>query len=82
MFTDLKLNLTTIRSIRKSPEVVAELVKRAERIRSAAGAADYEIDVRSDNARARVSVRTATARGRVLESKNQTLSRALDAGRG
>jgi hypothetical protein len=81
MFSGLRINNKTAAQIRRSPEVTDELRRRAERIRSAAGDDDFEVDVRPSRSRARVSVRTATFRGRYLEATEQTLSRALDAGR-
>lgn len=82
MFTGLRINNKTAAKIRRSPEVTAELRRRAELIRAATGNEDdFEVDVRTSRSRARVSVRTATFRGRALEATEQTLSRALDAGR-
>ena len=81
MFSDVRVNNRTARAIRRSAEVERDLRDRAERIRAAAGAEDFEVDVRPSSTRARVSVRTATFRGRYLEATDQTLSRSLDAGR-
>ena len=81
-FSGLRINNKVAAQIRRSPEVSAELERRAERIRDATGLpADFEVDVRTSRSRARVSVRTATFRGRYLEATEQTLSRSLDAGR-
>jgi hypothetical protein len=41
-----------------------------------------EVQVFDGATRARVTVATSTERGRYNEAKSQTLSRALDAGRG
>jgi hypothetical protein len=81
-FTKLKLNIPEVRRLRKSPAVAAELRRRGEKIRAAAGADDHEVQVFDGATRARVTVATSTWQGRYNEAKSQTLSRALDAGRG
>lgn len=72
-------------------KVVEELLKKTSvplleekgnAIRDAAGAEDFETEVWEGANRARVTVRTATFRGRYREAKYRTLSRAIEAGRG
>lgn len=82
MFTGLKINVAEARRIRKSAEVVAELKRRADKIRAAAGPDDHEVETYQGTSRARVTVRTSTFRGRSLEATRNNLSGSLDAGRG
>lgn len=66
----------------KSPEVLADLERRANAIAAAAGGSpDYEVDSRLGAERARASVVTATAEAMRDEATSRTLTRAIDAGR-
>lgn len=66
----------------KSPEVLADLERRAHNIAAAAGGApDYEIDGMVGRTRARAMVWTATPEARYDEATRRTLTRAIDAGR-
>ncbi|MEV8134296.1 hypothetical protein [Microbacterium aurantiacum] len=78
----IEMNSAGFDAILKSPEVQADLRRRAERIAAAAGGEpDFEVDVRVGASRARASVVTATTEGRLAEAKNRALTSALDAGR-
>lgn len=70
---------------RKQQAVRDELVRRGNAIADAAGGApDYAVTDDTDNRkkRAGVTVRTATPKAMVDESRHLTLTRALEAGRG
>jgi hypothetical protein len=70
------------REILRSAKVQAELERRAKAIADAAGGEpDYEVGSRVGANRVRTSVRTATQKAREDESRNKSLTRALDAGR-
>lgn len=72
------------RALRTSPEVMGEIDSRAQRIARAAGPG-YEASAAratGGRGRARASVRTATTQARRRESRDHTLLKALDAGRG
>lgn len=75
-----RLELTGVDDLLKSPEVLADLRRRANAIAAAAGEG-HEVDVRVGARRARASVRTATFDAMRAEAKDRTLTRALDAGR-
>ena len=80
---DVKLNRAAVQQLLKSPAVLADLERRAQRIAAAAGGApDFEVDARIGASRARASVRTATHKGRRAEATSRALTRAIDAGRG
>ena len=66
----------------KSPEITAELQRRAQLIAAAAGAGEFEVTVSQTPTRARVSVGTADHAARHNEATARGLSSALDAGRG
>jgi hypothetical protein len=74
------LNRKGVRDILRSPGVLADLRRRAERIAAAAGPG-HEVDSEVGRNRARESVRTDTIDAMVNEATSRTLSRALDAGR-
>lgn len=77
----LEFHYSAFNAVRNSPEVVAELTRRAEAIAAAAGEG-HEVEVRTGGARARASVRTATFQAMKAEAVDKTLTSALDAGRG
>lgn len=68
------------RQLRKSNEVLEELEKRAERIAAAAGSGVEASPFMGRN-RARVSVITVTEEARRANAEQNTLLRAVDAGR-
>jgi hypothetical protein len=74
------LNKAGIRDLLRSPEMVAVVGERAERIAAAAGDG-HIVETEVGPNRARASVRTGTFEAIVSESKNQTLTRAIDAAR-
>lgn len=70
-------------ALRKSPEVAAELERRARAIAQAAGGEpDFEVIMDETSSRARATVLTATIEGRVAEATDRALTNALGAGRG
>lgn len=80
---DVKWRLAGFREARTSPKVLAELVKRAERIAAASGDG-FEVDsqITGGRGRARASVRTATRAAVKKNAREQTLLRNLDRGKG
>ncbi|MFL2002017.1 hypothetical protein [Microbacterium sp. A1-JK] len=79
----IEMNPAGFAAILKSPEVQADLRRRAEAIAAAAGGGpDFEVDSRIGSTRARASVFTATTEGRLAEATDRVLTNALDAGRG
>lgn len=81
MATKFTFKPGALRKVRFSPEVRAELARRAQRVASAAGPG---MVVRSGNGRtrARSSVVTTTTEARIAEAKHRTLTRAFGAARG
>ena len=77
----VRMNPKGARAILRSPEVLAELRRRADRVATVAGDG-MEADGGVGPRRARASVRTATIQARRREAKSKALTRALDAGRG
>ena len=84
----VELNSAGIKALLSSPEVQADLLRRAEAIAAAAGGApNFEASVRvvggsSKAGRAYGTVRTATFEGQAAEATDRALTRAIDAGRG
>lgn len=76
----IELNSKAIRDLLRSPEVQAELLRRAQNIAAAAGPG-MEASVVPGRNRARASVITATAEARRAQATDRVLTRALDAGR-
>ena len=81
---DLRIEIddAAAEALLKSPEVRADLLRRAQRIAAAAGAGSYDVTLSTTPTRARVSVGTADYAARKAEATNRALTRALDAGRG
>lgn len=78
----IELNRAGVRELLRSPEVLADLQARAERVAAAAGGGeDFVAESSLGPNRARASARTASNRGRSLEATDRTLTRALDAAR-
>ena len=66
----------------KSPEVMDELVRRANQIAAAAGDGQWDVTPSQTPTRARVSVGTGDQKARETEATIRGLSSALDAGMG
>jgi len=80
----IKWNKDALEQIRKSPEVRADLKRRAEKIAEAAGgeAKGYKVtELVLEDPRGAVSI-MATGAARAHNQKHHSLIRALDAGRG
>lgn len=77
----IKLNSAEVRRVLRSPEVLADLMKRGGRVASAAGSG-FEAKPSVGRNRARVSVVATTSAARRAEAKHGVLSKSLDAGRG
>ncbi|MFA5712299.1 hypothetical protein [Mycolicibacterium sp.] len=75
------LNRKGMRQLLRSPEVLADLERRAERIAARAGDG-MEPSAMVGKNRARASVITATSEARKAEATRRALTRAIDAGRG
>lgn len=84
MSDDLQVEISDAAAIAllKSPEIVAELERRAQAIAAAAGAGTFEVTSTMTPTRARVSVGTADRAARHSEATTRSLTSALDAGRG
>jgi hypothetical protein len=78
----IEFNDTAAGQLLKSPEVQADLERRARAIAAAAGEGEYDITPSMTPTRARVSVGTADHAARHAEATGRALTRALDAGRG
>ena len=74
------LNRAAVRALLRSPEVKADLERRARSISAAAGPGN-EVESEVGINRARAAVVTETVEAMLNEAKNRTLTRALDAGR-
>jgi len=74
------LNRRGMRELLRSPEVLADLKRRAEQIAAAAGDG-MEPSAMVGKNRARASVITATPSARRAEAVTRALTRAIDAGR-
>lgn len=74
--------------IMNSPEMQADLLARAERIRDRAGSigtvgqSGYEADVRPGKSRAHAMVKTSGDHGARSNAKHNSLLKSIDAGRG
>lgn len=80
MDVKVKLNNAAVRELLRSPEVLAELQRRADLIAAAAGDG-FEVDASTGPQRARASIRTGTYPARKAEAVDHVLTAALDAGR-
>lgn len=74
------LNSKGVRQLLRSPEVLADLQRRAEQIAAAAGSG-MEASSMVGPGRARASVITATSAAREAEASGRALTRSVDAGR-
>jgi hypothetical protein len=77
----VKLNSKGVRELLNSPEVQADLLERAERIRAAAGSDEDFVVHESTSDRAGAVVVTASHEGRRAEAEDRVLTQAIDAGR-
>lgn len=80
MATRIKWNVKAFRELRLEPDVIADLEDRAERIADSAGDG-YEASAQAGKNRGRASVITGDYAAMRDNAKNQSLLRALDAGR-
>lgn len=74
------LNRKNVRALLKSPEIKAELERRAENIARVAGPGHRVVSEIGRN-RARAAVITVTIPAMLAEARDRNLTRALDAGR-
>lgn len=77
----LVMNYAGMKAIMKSPGVLADLMRRGNAVRAAAGHG-HMVTSRIGQTRARVSVITGTEGARRREAETRNLTRALDAARG
>lgn len=77
----IEFNDAVALALLKSPEVQADLARRAKAIAAAAGPGTYDVTPSMTPTRARVSVGTADHEARQAEATNRSLTAALDAGR-
>ena len=77
----LELNHSAIREFLRSPEVMAELRRRGDRVAARAGAG-HAVEEGVGKNRDRVHVYTATPAAMEAEARDHTSLAALDAGRG
>ena len=77
----VEINFEGATQLMKSPEVMADLEARAQRIAAAAGSG-HMVTAYAGKTRARVSVITASDTARRRESTDRNLTRAIDAARG
>lgn len=80
MTVRIKINRAGVGELLKSPEMQADLRRRADRIAAAAGPG-HEADSHVGRTRARSTVRTTTVEAMIQQAAHQTLSRAIEAGR-
>jgi hypothetical protein len=82
-YVRVDLNEQGVAELLKSPEVLADLERRANAIADAAGGEpeDYEVVVMIGRTRARASIRTASHRARAAEARERRLTRSFEAGR-
>ena len=79
----IKWNRNAFRELRSSPEVRAELERRAAAIARASGDGfEYDSGITGGRGRARASVWTSSSSARRRNARENTLLRNLDRGRG
>jgi len=80
----LELNSAGVRELLKSPEVQADLARRAGAIAAQASQSggQFGSNVQVGATRARAIAFTADAHAQELEARDRVLTRAVDAGRG
>lgn len=74
------LNRRGVKELLRSPEVLADLTRRADAVASAAGPG-HVVDAEVSPNRARAAVITGDLDAMRAEATNRTLTRAIDAGR-
>lgn len=74
------LNRAAVGALLKSPEIQADLRRRAERIAASAGPG-HKVETFVGKNRARASVSTDTDEAKVAQAAHQTLTKAIRAGR-
>ena len=77
----IKFNRNAFREIRLLPEVAADVHDRAERVAAAAGEGFDAFPTQAPRNRARAAVVTTSMKAIRQNARNNTLLRALDAGR-
>lgn len=77
----IEFNDAAMVALLKSPEVQADLLRRANAIARAAGDGAFDVTESMTPTRARVSVGTADYAARKSEATKRSLTSALDAGR-
>lgn len=80
MLERVVLNRAGMRTLLRSPEVAADLTRRAQAIAAAAGLG-HRVEVTYGTNRVRVAVITDSFEAMHDEATQRTLTRALDAGR-
>lgn len=81
MSVRVKLNMKGLNALMTSRPVTAEVVRRAKKMRDAAGE-DFEYNVVPHKWTARAFVRAANAKGAREEARSKVLERSIDAARG
>lgn len=76
----IKLNHKGVRALLRSPQVLADLERRARAIAAAAGPG-HRVESGVGRNRARAAVVTETPEARHAEATERNLTRAIDAGR-
>jgi hypothetical protein len=76
----VEINSAGVRDLLRSPEVMADLERRAQAIAAAAGDG-FEVEMYKGRNRYRATVRTATEPARRAEATDRVLTRAIDSGR-
>lgn len=80
----VKFNVPAFMALRRDPGVVQELHRRAKLIADACGGEDdgFHAEVTQGKTRARASVVAVTNQARRRNARDNTMLKALDAGRG
>lgn len=76
----VRLKLKGLNALMTSAPVVSEVVRRAQKIRDAAGE-NFEVNVVPHRYTARAYIRAANAEGAIEEARDKRLTAALNAGR-
>lgn len=76
----VKLNHSAVRDLLRSPDVMADLQRRGQRIAAAAGPG-HEVEAFQGRNRNRVTVRTTTNDAAIAEQAHKTLTNAVKAGK-
>lgn len=80
MAVRIQLDRQAVRALLRSPEVQADLRRRARQIAAAAGPG-HEVETFVGRNRARATVRTTTPQAAASERAHKTLTHAIQAGR-